>query len=177
MLNVAAGCRGDAAVGVGAANEFNFGEDAGARDGSGFEEKPRDRVGFGGGALLEDFSLDGASVFGFPDWTGTVGACGFTVCVSEGGLGCLEDPLRADGGLLAGVDLHAFTGNCQDDVLGCWRVRGILSGYGGGDGEGRGEYQQNRSAVRHGGILRSGFASLNERNGVCGFAAGGRILE
>jgi hypothetical protein len=177
MLNVAAGCRGDAAVGVGAANEFNFGKDAGARDGSGFEEKPWDRVRFGGGALLEKFSLDGAAVFGFPDWAGTVGACGFTVCVSERGLGRLEDPLRAGGGLLAGVDLHAFAGNCQDDVLGFWGVCGILGGCGGGDGERRDEYQQNRSAVCHGGILRSGFASLNERNGVCGFTAGGRILE
>lgn len=177
MLNVAAGCRGDAAVGVGAANEFNFGKDAGARDGSGFEEKPWDRVRFGGGALLEEFSLHGGAVFGFPDWAGTVGACGFTVRVGERGFWSLENPLLACGGLIAGVDLHAFAGNCQDDVLGCWWISGILGDCGGGDGERGGEDQENTGSLRHGHILRSGFASLSERNGVCGFATGGRILE
>lgn len=137
-------------MGVGAANEFNFGEDAGARDGSGFEEKPRDRVWFGGGTLLVDFSLDGAAVHGFPDGPSTVGTCGFTVRVGERGFRGLEDPLQARGGLLAGIDLHTFAGDRQDDVLGCWRVCGVLGGGGGGDGEHRDEDQENRSSLRHG---------------------------
>jgi hypothetical protein len=53
-----------------------------------------------------------------------------------------------------------------------------LRGRDGCDGERRGEDQVEAVSLRHRRILRrSDFASLNERNGVCGFPAGGRILE
>jgi hypothetical protein len=53
-----------------------------------------------------------------------------------------------------------------------------LRGRDGCDREHRGEDQAVAVSLRHGQILRrSDFMSLNERNGVCGFPADGRILE
>ena len=92
-------------------------------------------VWFGRGAFLEELASDDAAVFGLPDWSGFVDADIFARGVGEGGFRGLEDPLRAGDGLLTGVNLHAFASNCEDRVLGCWRVCGILGGCGGGDGE------------------------------------------
>jgi len=62
VLSVAASGGGDAAVGVGASDEFDAGHDAGAYGAGGFEKQPGNGGRFGGGALLKDFAFDGAAV-------------------------------------------------------------------------------------------------------------------
>ena len=55
---------------------------------------------------------------------GTYEAAG---CVDEVSFGGLEDPLRASGGLLTGIDLDAFAGDGEDGMLRGWRLGGVLS--------------------------------------------------
>jgi hypothetical protein len=56
---------------------------------------------------------------------------------------------------------------------------GILGRCGGRKGECCGEDEGQMGALDHRSQFTPlwGFASLKERNGVCGFAGGGRILE
>jgi hypothetical protein len=77
---------------------------------------------------LEELAFDCAAVVGFPDGTGAVGAYGVAGCVEEFGFGCLQDPLRPCGGLLAGIDLDAFAGRGEDGALRGWRFCRVLSG-------------------------------------------------
>lgn len=98
---------------------------------------------------MEEFAFDGAAVVRFPDGAGAVGAYGFAGCVDEGGFGCLKDPLRSRGGLLAGVDLNAFAGDGEDGVLRGWWSGGVLGEHGGCHGERRGKKQAKIDSMRH----------------------------
>ncbi len=71
--------------------------------------------------------------------------------VDERGFGSLKYPLWAGGGLLASIDLNAFTGDGEDGVLrGRWGggiLRGILRGRDSCDGECCGEDEEETGFV------------------------------
>lgn len=87
MLGVATGGGGVAAVGVGAADEFDLGHDAGAGSGGGFEEEPGNGGRVGGWIFGDDLAFDGAAVLRFPGGASSVGGYGFAGCVGESGFG------------------------------------------------------------------------------------------
>ena len=95
---------------------------------------------------MQDIAFDGAAVTGSPN--GACAVCAYEVagCVDEVGFRGLEDPLRASGGLLAGVDLDAFAGDGEDGVLRGWRLCGILSDRGGCE-EACGESQEEAGSM------------------------------
>lgn len=94
MLGVAAGGGGDAAMGVRAADVFNFGEDAGAIIVGRFEKKPGNGGGFGGRSFCDYLASDGAAIVISPAGAGTVDPYFGAGCVEERCVGSLEDPLR-----------------------------------------------------------------------------------
>ena len=128
VLWVASCGRGDAAAGVGAADEFYFGHDSCARYAGGFEEKPGDCGWVGRGGFLEEFAFDGTAVFGFPDGAGAVGSDVGAGTVDERCFRGLKDPLWTGGGLLAGIDLHTFAGSGEDGLLRGRRIGWRLGG-------------------------------------------------
>jgi hypothetical protein len=164
-------------VGVGAADEFDMGHDAGAGRAGGFQQKPGDRCGLRGWALLEDVAFDCAAIVGFPDGTGAVGAYGFAGCVDEFGFGGLKDPLRSCGGLLAAIDLEAFAGGGEDGALRGWRFCGVLRGCSGCE-ECCTESQEDAGSLHDRAVYAKDVSPVwrNETEcGRCGWR--GRILE
>ena len=96
-------------------------------------------------------------------------------CVGKVGFGCLKDPLRTSGGLLASVDLDAFAGDGEDGVLGGWRLCGILSDRGGC--ECCTEDQEELGSLHDRAVYPKDVSPVcSDENGVCGVAADGRIL-
>ena len=81
-MGIAAGDGGDATVSVGAADEFNFGHDAGFILVNGFEEQPRDGSGFRG-ALRDNLTFDGAVIEVSPAGAGAVDSYFGAGCVEE----------------------------------------------------------------------------------------------
>ena len=113
-------------MGVGATDEFNFGEDARIVFVDCLEKKPGNSRGFGGGTLRDDIAFYRASVKISPAGASAVDPHFGTGCVEEGGVGGLKDPLRGVRNQLTRVDLNTLAGDGKDGVLRGRRIGGIL---------------------------------------------------
>ena len=131
VLGIAASSGSGATVGVGATDEFNLCQDAGAIIAGGLEEKPGNCGGLRRRALADDVAFDGTAIEISPTWTGTMHSNLRSGCVIEGSIRGLKDPLRGVRNQLAFIDLNAFAGDRKDGVLAWRRVRG---GWNLGDG-------------------------------------------
>ena len=104
-------------MGVGAADELDFGHNAGAGGRVGFQEKPRDGVRIGRVGFHKHLAFDGATVFRIPTGASAMRACGVAGRVGKVRFGGLKYPLRPGGRLLTDVDLGSFAGDGEDGVL------------------------------------------------------------